>query len=175
MSGVRPGNGWYGIRSGTGTGVGSLETAERGWQRFNIAKTSAAVNDSVTHGIGFVAGDYTILNAPTTRRRLVTLSVVRKLTNVSGVVACNINFSLTVNGVSKTMVASASTNSTVTKYPNGYDRTLEYRTPPLEIPAGGTVSGGSISVGLRFGGAGFADDGIEQVQLLDVSRIYDGV
>lgn len=174
MSGLRPGNGWYANRSASGSGVGSLETIGKGWQRYNVAKVAGADAEEVRQGYGFQSLDYPILAAPSDRRRLVQLSVFRKETGAAGVRGDNINFSLTIDGVATTVVAGANFNADPTKFPNGIERNVEWRTPPIVIPAGGVVTSGSITVVGKFSSAGTLTDGIGPVRILDVSRLYDG-
>lgn len=175
MSGVRPANGWYGQRGATGTGVGSLTTVGNGWQRYDIAKSGPANGDYVINGFGMGAADHAILAAPASRRRLIQLSIVRRQAALSGVRGDNINFALTIGGVARAMVANANYGASAAVFPNSADRTLEFRTPPLEIPAGATVSSGSIAVISNFDAGGSCTDGIQEVRILDISRLYDGV
>ena len=174
MSGLRPANGWYANRSASGTGVGSLETIGKGWQRYIVAKVAGADGEEIRQGYGFQSADYPVLAAPSDRRRLVQLSVFRKQTGATGVRGDNINFSLTIDGVTTTVVAGANYNTDSTKFPNGIERTVEWRTPPLVIPAGGVVTSGSITVVGKFSAGGTLTDGIGPVRILDISRLYDG-
>lgn len=49
---------------------------------------------------------------------------------------------------------------------------LEFRTPPIRIPAGAQVTGGSISVNMSFLGAGSCTDTIQEIRILDITPEY---
>jgi len=173
MSGTTPGNGFYSTRNGGLTGVNSV-VAGSNEQLWILDMTATANDDQGNQIYGLQAADYPILAGPANRRRLVRLEMDVEIDNSTTVKGILSIFSITVNGVGRTVVWMANYNADASRYPQ-LDRSFRIHTPLIEIPANGVVTAGTLSIGTKFAAAGTCKTTVRKWQIRDCYRYFDGV